>query len=81
MFGHLQIQIKIDIRQVFKDQLSIKFPWVEHVVGLEGKLQNVHCKTCIVVEGKEKLLNLKLDGLQKHYGKQSYSCSCKHCNG
>jgi hypothetical protein len=32
-----------------------KFPWVEHVMDLEGKLQIMHCKMCIVVEGKEKL--------------------------
>jgi hypothetical protein len=50
--------------------LAIEFPWVEHVMGLEGKLQIVHYKMCMVVEGKEKLLNLKLDGLQKHCNKQ-----------
>jgi hypothetical protein len=67
MFGHLQIhrkkEKKMIFAQVFKDQLSTKFPRVEHVMGLDGKLQIVHCKMCIVVEGKEKLLNLKLDGL------------------
>jgi hypothetical protein len=31
----------------------------------------VHCKVCFKVEGKEKLLNLKLDGLQNHVGKQN----------
>jgi len=28
-------------------------------------------KVCFTVEGKEKLLNLKLDGLQSHAGKQN----------
>jgi hypothetical protein len=26
----------------------------------------VCCKVCLVIEGKEKFLNLKFDGLQKH---------------
>ncbi len=30
----------------------------------------VPCKVCIQVEVKEKLLNPKLDGLQKHFGRQ-----------
>ncbi len=36
----------------------------------------MHCGICSVVEGKEKLLNLKLDGLQKHS-----SCSSKNYMG
>jgi hypothetical protein len=31
----------------------------------------VCCKVCFKVDGKEKLLNLKLDGLQNHVGKQN----------
>ncbi len=76
LFGHIQINKKKgekhNIHQVFKDQLATKFPWVENVMGCERKLQIVHCKMCIVVEGKEKLLNLKLYGLKKHYGKQKF---------
>ncbi len=30
----------------------------------------MHCKIYLVVEGKEKLLNPKLDGLNKHLGKR-----------
>ncbi len=35
------------------------------MVDLDGKVQQVHCRICSVVEGKEKLLNPKLDGFQK----------------
>ncbi len=47
----------------FKDEWVAKFHWVELVINLEGKLQMVRCKMCTQMEGKEKLLNLKLDGL------------------
>ncbi len=30
----------------------------------------MHCRICSVVEGKEKFLNPKLDGLHKHLGKR-----------
>jgi hypothetical protein len=30
----------------------------------------VFCKICFLVEGKDKLLNPKLDGLQMHVGKR-----------
>jgi hypothetical protein len=29
----------------------------------------VYCKVCLVIEGKEKFMNLKFDGLQKRVGK------------
>jgi hypothetical protein len=40
------------------------------VVDLDGKVQQVRCRICSVVEGKEKLPNLQLDSLQKHSGKR-----------
>jgi hypothetical protein len=35
-----------------------------------GKIQMVHYKICSLVEGKNKILNPKLDGLQKHASKR-----------
>jgi hypothetical protein len=58
-----------DISQVFKNEWVAKFPLIELVINLEGKLQMVHCKVCTQMEGKEKLLNPKLDGFQKHYNR------------
>ncbi len=43
----------------------------EVVVNLMGYMHMVCYKVCFIVEGKEKLLNLKLDGLQSHVGKQN----------
>jgi hypothetical protein len=59
-------KIECDVSQVFKDEWATKFPWVELIINLKGKLQMVHCKVCTQMEGKEKLLYPKLNGLQKH---------------
>ncbi len=40
------------------------------MVDLDGKVQQVCSRICSVVEGKEKLPNLKLDGFKKHLGKR-----------
>ncbi len=44
---------------------------VEVVVDLTRYMHMVRCKVCFQVESKEKFLNLKLDGLQNHVGKQN----------
>jgi hypothetical protein len=36
------------------------------MVNPTSKTHMVHCKVCSLVEGKDKILNPKLDGLQKH---------------
>ncbi len=56
-------KLECDIQWVFKDNWATKFPWAKPMVDLDGKVQQVHCKICLVVEGKEKLLNPILDGL------------------
>jgi len=38
------------------------------MLGLNGKVHRVKCKICFKIEGKEKLLALKLDNLWKHGG-------------
>jgi len=40
------------------------------VVDPNGKVQQVRCTIYLVVEGKEKLPNPKLDDLQKHSSKR-----------
>jgi hypothetical protein len=39
-------------------------------MGVDGKVTHVKCKICIVIEGQDKLLVLKLDLLWKHVGQK-----------
>jgi hypothetical protein len=39
-------------------------------VGIDGKVTQVKCKMCIVIEGGKKLLVHKLDSLWKHVGQR-----------
>jgi hypothetical protein len=41
---------------------------VKSMLGLNGKVHPIKCKICFKIEGKEKLLTLKLDNLWKHGG-------------
>jgi hypothetical protein len=50
---------------------------VEPMVDLVSKIHMACCKFCSMVENKEKLLNLKLDDLQKHARKKKFSFSFK----
>jgi hypothetical protein len=50
-----------------------KLPWVEAVVGCDGKLTMVRCKVYGEIERHEKILVLKFDSLQKHVSR----CKCK----
>ncbi len=45
---------------------ATKLPWVEAMVGCDGKLNMVHRKICSELDGKEKLLIFKFDNSQKH---------------
>ncbi len=40
------------------------------MVDLASKTHMVHCKVCSLIEGKDKILNLTLGGLQKHVRKR-----------
>jgi hypothetical protein len=42
------------------------FPWVEAIVGEDGLVAQVRCKSCCHIEGKPMLLAPKLDTLQEH---------------
>jgi transposase len=52
----------------FQDTWVAKLPWVEYVVGVDGKVHQVKCKVCSKIEECDKLLVLKLDSLWKHVG-------------
>ncbi len=47
---------------MFQDIWVVKLPWVEAVMGLNGKLSMVKCKVCNFVEMKDKSLVPKFDG-------------------
>jgi hypothetical protein len=61
---------KVAIKRVFKEEWVAQFPWVELIVDLTSKIHMVCCKICSLVEGNEKLINPKFDGLQKHVRKK-----------
>ncbi len=44
----------------------MKLPWVEFVMGYNGKVAQVWCKVCTQIKGKEKLLIPKLNYVWKH---------------
>jgi hypothetical protein len=41
-------------------------PWVEFIIDYNGEVHQVRCMICTSIEGKDKLLSLKLDNLLKH---------------
>jgi hypothetical protein len=53
-------------KRVFKEKWATQFPWVEHVVDSPSKTHMVHCKVCSLVEGKDKIINLKLETCKKN---------------
>ncbi len=55
---------------MFKEEWVAQFSWVEPMVDPTSKIHVVHYKVYSLVEGKDKILNLKLDGFQKHVGKR-----------
>ncbi len=50
----------------FQDSWATKLPWVESIVGVDGKVTHVKCKVYIIIEGRNKLFVPKLDLLWKH---------------
>jgi len=55
-----------ELNWVFQEVWITKLPWVEAMVGCDGKLNMVHYKLCSELDGREKLLVIKFDNLQKH---------------
>jgi len=50
----------------FQDAWTTHLPWEKFVINEKGLVQQVRCKICKIVRGKEKLLAPKLDSLLKH---------------
>jgi hypothetical protein len=49
-----------------QDIWAIKFPWAESIMGSKGKVIQVWCKVCSLIDGKDKLLVTKFDSPWKH---------------
>jgi hypothetical protein len=62
-------KVEWELNWTYQDIWVAKFPWVELVVGLDGKVKMVQWKICSTIEWKEKLVVPKLDGLRIHNGK------------
>ncbi len=67
---------KMNIKKDVQKKLVAQFPWVEFVVDPIGRIHTVHCKDCSIVEGKEKFINPKSNGLQKHVRKRKPLVPC-----
>ncbi len=67
---------KVNFKRVSKKKWVAQFPWVELVVNPIGKIHMMHCKVCSMVEGKEKIINLKLNGLQEPVRKMKALVPC-----
>ncbi len=52
----------------FQNAWTTCLPWVEFVVDEKGLMQQVRCKICTFVEGKENVLAPKVDSLINHVG-------------
>jgi hypothetical protein len=50
----------------FQNSWVAKLPWAKSIMGVDGKVTQVKCKVCIVIEGRNKFLVPKLDSLWKH---------------
>lgn len=59
-----------ELRRKFQDGWAAQFPWAEAVQNEDGEAHQVKCIVCSKVEGKDKLLVSKIDGLWKHAGRR-----------
>jgi hypothetical protein len=50
----------------FQNTHVVQFPWVESILGDDGLECQMWCKICSCINGKGKMLVLKLDTLYKH---------------
>jgi len=55
----------------FQDSWAAKLPWIESLMGVDGKVTHVKCKVCNIIEGWDKIFVLKLDLLWKHVGQRN----------
>lgn len=50
--------------------MQIKLPWVDSILGLDGKVYQIKCNVSSKIKVKEKLFTPKLDNRWKHDGKR-----------
>jgi hypothetical protein len=44
----------------FQDTWVLKLPWAKFVVGFDGKVYQVKCKMCNVIEGRGKAFSVEV---------------------
>jgi hypothetical protein len=49
--------------------MTMQLPWVESIIDTRSNVHQVQSAICSKVEGKPKLLVLKIDNLLKHVGR------------
>jgi hypothetical protein len=55
-----------EMNTYFQDTWVMKFPWVKSILGSNGKVVQIRCKVCSLIDGKNNLMVAKLDSLWKH---------------
>src|SRR5450759_5128344 len=63
------IKRKFESRRKYQDTWTAIHHWAENVVEY-GKICVVKCRVCSRIDGKDKILKPKLDGLWKHAGRK-----------
>jgi hypothetical protein len=42
----------LEINQVFQDNWAVKLPWLEVVLGFNGKMHFIKCRMCTHIKGR-----------------------------
>jgi len=63
-----KIKKAYEMNKHFQDTWVIKLPWAKFIFGSNGKVVQVRCEVCSLIDGKYQLLVAKLDSLWKHVG-------------
>jgi len=63
-----KIKKAYEMKKHFQDTWVIKLPWEKNIFGSNGKVVQVQCEVCYLIDGKYKLMVAKLDSLWKHVG-------------
>jgi hypothetical protein len=50
----------------FQDTWVVKLPWAKSILGSNGKVVQIQCNVCSLIDGENKLMVAKLDSLWKH---------------
>ncbi len=61
-----KIKKAYEMNMHFQDTWVMKFPWAKSILGSNGKVVQIQCKVCSLINGKNNLMVAKLDSLWKH---------------